>query len=128
MLFRGYIWLVFLVLATGCATHPTSQTPAQNLTVAPRSMTADYDRFVIPTNIPRGSFVDVSTIVCSRDTPAKIAERVGVTVNDLKALNPCADFDRLRVGQMIVIYTGSVQGYVTRRPSNKVPDSKAAAY
>jgi hypothetical protein len=95
--------------------------------VVPRECEGDSDRIIIPRNIPKGSFVDVSYVVHLGDTPSKIAEYVSVTVYDLKELNPSIDLNHVKVGQLIVIYKGFVQSYIMPRSPNNALEPTATA-
>jgi len=86
--------LAALVMA-GCATERQAQT---------QSVREDTALLSATDSLP-GSIYDLRVYVITKgDTAARIAHKFGISVADLKAINPGLNTARLKVGQKVRIY------------------------
>lgn len=83
------------LLMAGCATERPAQT---------QSIRED-EALLSATNALPGSTYDLRVYVITKgDTVARIAHKFGISVADLKAINPGLNTTRLKVGQKIRIF------------------------
>jgi LysM repeat protein len=83
------------LLMAGCATDREAQT---------RSIRSDVT-LLSATNALPGSTYDIRVYVIAKgDTAARIARKFGISIANLRAINPDLDTARLKIGQKIRVY------------------------
>lgn len=124
MRFYIFIALTVVFICAGCATKPASLAVAQGLVVVPQRTDWSDSNYIeiIPKHIPSDSIAEVFYIVHSGDTPARIANHVGLSMHQLKEINPFTDFHALKIGNLIKIYRGTVQSYSPNQSPSQSPE------